>query len=177
MSDLPSNINDLIAAEKKLPPAAPIWDVKSDDRYYVFTVPLIVVDQAITGLQLRAKSSKRHVDRDALCQLEFAPTVRASIPLWRLQWRPFERHVNKAWGPPGLENKTILGTHEHRFEDNWVAPENRMRISNLPAARPLAPDFATLSDFLAFSGQRFKINDIDRIEPPLISQDLFWTPT
>lgn len=173
MAELPDDIVELVAAEKYLQ-RSPVWDANSDDRYYVFSAPLVIVDNPISGFQLRAKSSKRHVDRDALCQLEYAPTVRGTIPLWRIQWRPFERHQNKTWGPPGFELDTIVGTHEHRFEDNWMTETLELRPGNLPAARPLERDPATLSDFLAICGRQFRIRDMTRIEPPLISQDIFW---
>ncbi len=175
MPELPTDIVEQVAADKFLL-RSPIWDSASDDRYYVFSAPLNVLGDATSSLQLRAKSSKRHVDRDALCQLEYAPTVRGAVPLWRIQWRPFERHQNKAWGPSGYELAVIDGTHEHRFDDNWVAEAAQLRPGNLPAARPLERDPTTLSDFLALCGERFRIMNIQTIEPPLIIQDIFWQP-
>lgn len=174
MSDLPENISELVEAPKSLL-RTPIWDTKSDDRYYVLTAPLVLIGDDTSGFQIRAKTSKRHVNRDALCQLEFALAARKVTPLWRCEWKPFSGHTNRAWGPPGYELAVINGTHEHPFHENWNAVEARMRSPNLPAALPVAEEIRSLSGFLAFCGERFKINNIDRIEPPLISPDLFWT--
>ncbi len=175
MSDWPANIVGLVKAEKALL-RSPTWDSKSDDRYHVLTAPLIIGGDDITGFQIRAKTSKRYVDRDALCQLEFAETARRVTPLWRCEWRPFSGHTNRAWGPPGFELMVIQGSHEHPFPENWCERESRMRGSNLPAAIPINDRIETLSSFLAFCGERYRINNIDRIEPPLISPDLFWKP-
>jgi hypothetical protein len=174
MSEIPHNITALVSADKFVS-RSPVWDTKSDDRYYVFSVPLLLAGDESSSFQFRAKTSKRFVDRDAICRLEFAPSDKKATPLWRVEWRAFGQHPNKAWGPPGFELQVIEGTHEHRFDDNWLASEHRMRTGNLPAARPVKSDPNTLSEFLAFCGQSFRIKDIDRVEPPLITQDIFWT--
>ncbi|PAQ09737.1 hypothetical protein CIT26_11910 [Mesorhizobium temperatum] len=174
MVDLPPDIVALVAEEKSLI-RSPVWDTKSDDRYYVFSVPLVITSDGTSNFQLRVKTSKRFVDRDAIVQLEFAPSDKRVTPLWRIEWRAFGLHTNKLWGPPGFELAVVKLTHEHRFDDNWHSPEHRMRIGNLPAARPINRDPNTLSEFLAFCGQSFRIKDIRRIEPPLITQDIFWT--
>ena len=49
-----------------------------------------------------------------------------------------------------------------------------MRAGSLPAAVPIDPDPTTLSDFVAFSGQRFRIINITNVELPGTSADLFW---
>lgn len=155
----------------------PEWDDQSNPNYYVITPALTVTGGvSLGGLGLRVKVAKRFVDRDALVQLEYAPTARRSIPLWRLQWRPFETHQNKSWGPPGYELAPVRGTHEHRFDHNYFEAESRMRGTNLPAAVPIAPDFSVLSDFIAFCGKRLRIADMHRIRPPGMPPDMFWTP-
>jgi hypothetical protein len=84
--------------------------------------------------------------------------------------------MNKAWGPPGFELAKIRGTHEHRFDHNYLGAESRMRGSNLPAAVPVTPDFNALSDFIAFCGGSLRILDMNRVRPPAAAPDLFWTP-
>jgi hypothetical protein len=44
----------------------------------------------------------------------------------------------------------------------------------LPAAIRVEKDPGTLSDFLAFCGERFRIKDIDRVTLPALTRDLFW---
>lgn len=173
MSRLPNNITDLVAAEKAFP-SRPIWDTKSDPRYALFTIPLIVVGSDISGFQLRAKASKEHIDRDALCQLEFGHSKRDVTPLWRCQWLPLEVHRNKMWGPPGFEGRSIRGSHEHRFDHNWISSKHRMRAGNLPGAVPIEAELTTLSSFLVFCGEQFSVSNMDLVELPQISSDLFW---
>jgi hypothetical protein len=173
MSVLPLNIPELIDAEKSLP-VRPRWDDQSDPRYFTFLAPLSVGEVTIGGFELRAKVSKQFIDRDAFMQLEYATIGRSREELWRCQWRPFETHQNKAWGPPGLElARFVSQSHHHPFWENWITHERRMRGGSLPAALPLLPDPNTLSEFLDFCKKCFRINNMNFIEPPG-GPDLFW---
>lgn len=175
MSILPSNIVKLVEAEKEFL-VRPRWDDQSDPRYFVFLAPLTIGEIIVGGFELRAKVSKQFVDRDALMQLEYATSGRKREELWRCQWRPFETHQNKAWGPAGFElAKFVRQSHHHSFHENWVAAEQRMRRGSLPAALPIDPEPATLSQFLDFCGTCFKIKNMTLVEPPR-SPDLFWQP-
>lgn len=172
---LPQNIETLVNSEKRLD-LRPEWDAANDPRYFVFTVPLVIGEAIIGGFQLRAKVSKEFVDRDALMQLEFS-VARRHQALWRIQWRPLETHTNKGWGPKGYEYMRFDGTsHQHMFIDNWIPSEHRTRAKNLPGARPIEPDPGTLSEFIAFSGKCFRIKDVDLINLPPSTADMFWTP-
>ena len=51
-----------------------------------------------------------------------------------------------------------------------------MRAGSLPYAVPIEPDPSTLSDFVAFSGECFKIKNITLVGMPTQSVDLFWVP-
>jgi hypothetical protein len=176
MSTLPANISDLMKAEKKLL-FRPQWDDVSDPRYVVFTVPLDGSGLSVGRFELRAKVSKQFVDRDALMQLEFARTARDRVGLARCQWRPFETHINKAWGPEGFALKTFdRDSHHHPFGFNYLPNEGRMRRGNLPAAVPINPDPATLSEFFVFCGQCFNIENIKLVSLPSRTPDLFWVP-
>jgi hypothetical protein len=112
-----------------------------------------------------------------MMQLEFAipGQDRSRVELARCQWRPFETHRNKEWGPPGHELATFDGTsHYHTFEHNFLPQENRLRGRSLPAAVPIDPEPATLSDFVAFCGETFRISNINLVELPGASLDMFW---
>lgn len=171
---LPANIAELVAADKKMH-RRPIWDSGSDRRYHIFTAALILVDDPTSGFELRAKVSKTVIDRDCLMQLEFAQGARDRVELSRCQWRPFETHTNKEWGPPGYELSTFVSkSHLHAFEFNHVPAERRMRSGSLPAAVPIEPDPTTLSEFIAFSGERFRIINIGVVELPHHKPDMFW---
>lgn len=173
MSILPPNIDELIEAEKSFA-TRPRWDDQSDPRYLVFLAPLSIGETIIGGFELRAKVSKQFVDRDAFMQLEFAISGRQREELWRCQWRLFETHQNKAWGPPGFElAKFVRESHHHSFWHNWVPDERRMRGGSLPAALPILPDPTTFSGFLDFCKICFKIKNMNWIEPPQ-SPDMFW---
>jgi hypothetical protein len=173
---LPQNIALLVGAEKHLL-NRPKWDYDSDPRYIVFTAPLDLVDGTITGFELRAKVDKNYIGRNALMQLEFAKTARDRIELSRCQWRPFEVHQNKNWGPPGHELRRFYReSHHHTFEHNYLPAERRMRAGSLPGAVPINPDPSTLSDFIAFCGECFRIKNINVINLPNVNADLFWVP-
>jgi hypothetical protein len=173
MTFLPKDIVALVAAEKLLT-FRPQWDDKSDRRNFVITTPLSVDGVIVGGFELRVKVSKAHIDRDGFMQLEFSKG-REREELARIQWRPFENHANKAWGPPGYELKRFLGeSHYHTFEHNFIAEQCRMRTGNLPAALPIDPDSASLSDFIAFCGKCFRIKNINILRPPETSVDMFW---
>lgn len=174
MAVLPSNIDELIDAEKAFS-TRPKWDDQSDPRYFVFLAPLTIGEETVGGFEVRAKISKQFVDRDAFMQLEYATTGRSREELWRCQWRPFETHTNKAWGPPGFELARFINqSHHHPFWQNWVVSNRRMRGGgSLPAALPLVPDPTTLSEFLDFCGKSFKIKNMNSVEIPG-GPDLFW---
>ena len=175
MTQLPAFIAELVSAPKNLP-FRPTWDERSDPYYLTFHVPLISEHRAIGGFELRAKVSKRFIDSDAIFQLEYAPAGSKAIGLSRCCWRPKNTHTNKSWGPPGYEfARFVKASHQHLFEDNWLPQGQRMRNGNLPGARPISPDLSTLSDFIAFCGECFKINNIDLIDIPVRTADLFWT--
>lgn len=162
-------------AEDKQIAVRPKWDDQSDRRFFVFTVPLILPTTGETGFELRGKVSKQHIDRDALFQLEYARGGRDRTELSRCQWRPFEVHQNKNWGPTGYELATFRReSHWHTFSDNYLPEEGRMRAGSLPAAVPVHPDPSTLSDFIAFSGECFRIKNIALIDVPSMSPDMFW---
>lgn len=155
----------------------PKWDYASDRRYVVFTAPLKLIDWDVLGFELRAKVSKSHIDRDALMQLEFAKSGRDRIPLARCQWRPFETHRNKKWGPAGYELRSYYReSHYHTFEDNYLSTERRMRTGSLPGAVPVIPDPSTLSDFIAFCGKCFSLKNANIISLPELMADMFWVP-
>lgn len=173
MGQLPSDIVALIDSEKSLG-EAPLWDETSDRRYVLFTAPLTVQAIATGGFQLRVMVSKRWVHRDAMMQLEFAPAGRRSeVRLWRLDWERFHTHVNGA-APQEHALETFSGSHDHAFSDNYLVEREAMRSGNLPAARPFQSVPNSLSDFLAFGGERFRINDIGRISVPVSGPDIFW---
>jgi hypothetical protein len=169
---LPDDISGFISSAKRFN-SRPKWDYTSDARYAVFTLPLLA-DGFTSGLELRAKVSRQLVDRDALFQLEFANSTRERVPLWRCQWRPLETHTNKAWGPPGFELAIFRElSHHHSFEDNYLPSTKKMR-SGLPAARPVIPDPIVLSEFIAYCGECFKIENMQWVEVPQLIPDLFW---
>jgi hypothetical protein len=60
----------------------------------------------------------------------------------------------------------ISGTHIHEFGHNWLPSEGRMRVGDLPVARPITPDLQTFEDFLVFVGKEFRIADMQRVEKP-----------
>lgn len=174
MAGLPINIAALIDSEKTID-IDHGWDSKPNDKYLTILAPLAVSEVTIGGFDLRLKISKTFVARDAFGQLEYAlHGRRTAVGLWRLEWRPFSIHDNGAFPPEFAWASFAQVSHEHRFEDNYIPNEHRMRAGNLPAVRGLTPDPGTLSDFLALCGERFRIKDIARLRVPSVTPDLFW---
>ena len=175
MGPLPTDIESLVSAEKVLG-GTPNWDSDANPKYVYFSYPLEIDGITTGGFQLRVKVSKRWPDRDCMAQLEYAPTARTAIPLWRAEWRPLSPHTNKGISTD-YPFAQFHDTHHHPFDENYIADELRMRDGNLPNARPLSSDLNTLSDFLACVGKLFRIKDVQRIELPPTSADMFWTLT
>ncbi len=75
-------------------------------------------------------------------------------------------HTNKAIGPPELQMLRISETHIHEFEHNWLPDEGRMRVGNLPVARPIRPDLQSFEEFLVFIGEAFRISGMQKVERP-----------
>ena len=175
MSNLPPDIVTLVEADKTLG-RSPTWDSKAVPRYFSFVAPLTVGEITTGGFELRMRMSQYWPDRDAMAQLEFAPAGRRSATeLWRLDWKRHP-HTNKG-RPKEFAYHHFNGSHEHTFEDNYLASENRMLSSgSLPAARPFPWEPITASEFLAFCGERFRIKDISLITLPPLTADLFWAP-
>jgi hypothetical protein len=173
MAKLPADLLNLVQTDKYLG-RRPNWDEVSDPRYSKFIAPLTIHGSYLSGMELQVHVSKQWAHRDAMAQLEFAPTGRRSaIPLWRIDWRRFHSHVNKG-KPADCPFQTFEGTHQHPFEDNYLPYDGRMLTGNLPAARGFESDPNTLSEFLAVCGKIFKISDMNLINLPSINGDLFW---
>lgn len=174
MPQLPHDITALVEGEKSLG-HRPEWDEESNPRWSEFVAPLISGHIGIGGFELRVKVSKQFTNRDCMAQLEYAPAGRRSaVELRRIDWRPFHRHQNNGL-PVGDPLRLIDGTHDHTFIDNYIEAEHRMRAGgSLPIAWPVNPDPNTVSEFLAFCGERFRINDIGLVGLPVTSGDLFW---
>lgn len=176
MAVLPDHIDTLVFGEKQLA-FRPRWNPDSNPRFLEFTTPLTSGGVGVGGFELRAHVSKEHVSRDAMMQLEYAPAGQKRVELWRCCWKPIHVHTNRRWGPPGLEFARFEKVnHHHAFADNWVEADGRMRSGSLPAARLINPDPPTLSEFIAFCGECFRISNIDLIEVPSRNVDMFWTP-
>jgi hypothetical protein len=173
MRTLPTDITSLISAEKRLL-TSPVWDVRRDPRYFQFLHPLSTDGVTVGGFELRAKISKQFISRDAMVQIEYSPSGRRdATELWRIDWKPFHVHTNTGH-PKDCPYDTIDGTHEHPFYENYLASRSKMRSGSLPAARLIQNDIQSLSNFLAFCGDRLKIVDMYRIAIPADSGDLIW---
>lgn len=177
MAQLPAEIADFVQQEKSLAHVPQDWDGNLSPRHLTKIITLSCDDTVVGGFELRIKLSRQFPDRDALLQLEYRPVGHRKEELWRCEWRPFGVHINRGWGPPGFEGASITGSHEHRFDHNYLPNERRMRLGgSLPAAVPIEPDLRSLSEFVAFCGKRFRINDLAALRLPSDTGDLFWVP-
>ena len=161
---MPIDLPSLVAAEKTIS-GKPKWE-QSDSVWFCLTASLEIDGVTIPGLELRGGACQSLPDRALRMQIQYQPPRGPCTHLSRSEWRPLGVHTNRAVGPPELQMLRISETHIHKFEDNWLPNEGRMRVGDLPVARPIRPDLQTFEDFLVFVGKEFRISDIQRVERP-----------
>ncbi|WP_256807137.1 hypothetical protein [Bradyrhizobium sp. Bra64] len=154
----------MMAAEKTLS-GRPKWE-QSDSVWFCLTGSLEIDGVTIPGLELRGGACQNLPDRAVRFQVQYQPARGPCSHLSRAEWRPMGVHTNKAIGPPELQMLRISETHIHEFEHNWLPDEGRMRVGNLPVARPIRPDLQSFEEFLVFIGEAFRISGMQKVERP-----------
>lgn len=133
--------------------------------WWGFLIPLSIEEVTIEGLILRGKSAMNYLDRGFLLQIEYRRSA-SSIALARSDWRALHNHNNKRIGPEDLRFVEQKGSHLHRFDQNYLPDEDRMRGSNLPIATPISPDHETCQEYIDGMGKYFRISNMEQVVPP-----------
>jgi hypothetical protein len=155
---------DIVGADKALS-GAQIWIAKEPNQLSLVSA-LEVDGVTLSGVQLRMRAIRDLPDRAVMIQLEYNPPKGRNERLIRIEWRPLSPHVNNGRAPNPYKFMTIAGSHIHRFEDNYNVAGERMVGTNLPNARPLEPDPASIRELLELAGKELKISDLHRVETP-----------
>ncbi len=150
----------------------PKWNANADKLRYEFTAVLELEGVVVGGLELRGKAHKTELDRDVCFQLEYSPGILTRTILSRIDWRPFHTHGNDACVDEEVSLDVITGSHIHDFYLNYLVAAGRMR-KKLSFARRINPDPRNFIELLAFSMDAFNISNMDLIQPPEWSKDLF----
>ena len=125
---------------------------------------------AYRGLWFRASTFTDNPDT-GMFQLDMErPGVRAHLPLYRLDWRPFRAHLNGPDGPEELRGLLFKEgvTHEHicLFDAD---DKGEIRSGNLETAKIVTPDPGGFQEALTYVCATLSIMNQDDI-PPASSQ-------
>lgn len=152
-----------LAASKKSIPLFPDWDEEGNSLSWIS--PLDMDGVTVEGLQIRMTAHLLLPDEAVVAQPEFRPPAVRSQQLIRVEWKPLRPHNNKNRGPSEWRLKQFRCTHEHRFEDNWHEPDNRMLAGNLPIAVPIQ-DVDSYKKFLDICCKSLNVENMSLVPLP-----------
>lgn len=148
------------------------WQAKPnrDNRPAILTFEArIVIESAMPrGLWFRSHVWPQYPD-SAMFQMECdLPENRSHLPLYRLEWRPFNTHMNGNCGPKELHGLFLDSgvTHEHSCLDNVAGGEDRIRAGGVQTARQIDPDFQSFLEALNYACDKLKITNREDIPSP-----------
>ncbi|GAA6174756.1 hypothetical protein [Sulfitobacter pacificus] len=163
---IPPEIIDAVSALKKM--ASDVaWH--ENGLSHETLIALSVSEIALEGLFLRIRIPQTIDAFYTMIQLEWG-SGRNTVNLQRIEWKA--GHNNPNIGPSELRSDYLASTHIHKFDDNYLINKGRMRPRNLPLARPIYPDPATLEDFFASAANAFIIPELSSVERPAFQQSL-----
>jgi hypothetical protein len=163
---IPPEIIDAVSAPKKMD-ADVVWHENGSTHETLLS--LSIRDIALEGLFLRIQIPQTIDAFFTMIQLEWG-SGRNTINLQRIEWKA--GHNNPNIGPSDLRSEFLPSTHIHKFEDNYLIEKRAMRPRNLPLARAIHPDPATLEDFFASAANAFIIPELSSVERPAFQQSL-----
>lgn len=145
-------------------PVSHDWEEAERD-YLKWVGPLDLDGVTVEGLQVRVTAHTQHPDEAVAVQLEYHPAAGRPEQLARVEWRPLRPHNNNNKGPDEWRLRAFRQTHIHRFEDNWLIAEQRMRTGNLPIAIPFQ-DLDSYEEFLDKCGKELNIENMSIVPLP-----------
>ena len=133
-----------------------------------FNAPLEIDGVSEPGLVLHGGCYADAADMNVVFELDYAHVdSRRKTPLIRLEWRCLSGgHSNPRKCPNSRTVPRTDSTHIHPFELNWLAHLERMRGRNLPCAENVDKPLNSFQELLEYTGNRFKINNIDVVKTP-----------
>jgi hypothetical protein len=158
----------LAEAEKTLP-AFPGWSNPEEGTGYMwFDAPLDIGGVTEPGFVLHGGCFRYQPDCHVTLEIRVSKRPgRVCIPLMRVCWRSLKGgHTNPRRKGVPFSGVRVGPTHIHPFRLNWLPDQGRMRNGNLPFAERVEQDFQSFTEYLAFVGKRFGINNIDLVTAP-----------
>jgi hypothetical protein len=158
----------LADAEKSLA-VFPGWSAPEGETGYIwFDAPLDVRGVTEPGFVLHGGCLRYQPDCNVTLEIRVSRRPgRGCIPLMRVCWRSLRGgHTNPRRNGVQFSGLRLGPTHFHPFDLNWLPNRGRMRGWNLPFAAPIEQDFQSFTEYLAYVGKRFRINNIGIVTPP-----------
>jgi hypothetical protein len=170
------NVPEIVDAEKWITHFPGWTNPEPETGSVFFNAPLAIDGVVISGFFLEGLALKPWPDRNVVMELVIRQaTSRKRLCLARICWRSLKMgHSNKRrpW-PHGVTEARTGPTHIHRFGFNWQPEKDGMRSGNLPYAETVKEALETYDDLLEFTGESFKIKNIELVHPPPWEYDLF----
>lgn len=128
------------------------------------------------GIWFRASVIPQYAD-GATFQIECENlSYKSHIPLFRLDWRPMQVHVNsRGCGPEELQGLFIDAgvTHTHSCLDHIDAETGEIPPAGVHMARIVSPDFASYDQALIWFCRQTRIINSGDIPPPPMQGEMF----
>lgn len=154
----------LVRAQKEIAGSCK-W-IARDPKWLSLTVSLDIDGVTTAGLSLRGAALLNHDDSAVSLQLQYQPVRGKAQHLIRAEWRPLKSHTNSNRGPNEWRFKTIMGSHVHKFADNYLENEKRMFAGSQKSAVPIPESVDSYEKFLEYGRIEFNITNIQRIPVP-----------
>lgn len=103
------------------------------------------------------------------------PDNKSHLPLYRLDWKPLDTHLNGNFGPKNLRGLffDVGETHEHCCLYNICHNDLIIRANGVQTARRITPDFLSYKDALIYVCARIGIVNLDEVPPPEAQGEMF----
>lgn len=164
---------ELVAARKEIDVFQGWSEPESDSGAMWFNAPLSVGGVTEQNFILAGLALKNAVDCNVCFEIRIGLTKKRKIALARYEWRSLRNgHTNPRRSGHALSGKRVGATHYHRFEDNWIEKDKRMRAGNLPFADDVEEEPQSFEELRVNVGNLLRINNIEVVEPPKWEYDL-----
>lgn len=150
-----SEVDALLAERKQLRGAPPSWQLDAGKRTYRAT-------WVVEGEDGTARAELRFVCLRALATYPRVSLIFRDRPIWRVEIEdPPKRHRNPPWAWQLGLPATVIGSHEHRWDDNRAHVAQLVPPAwDIPARRLLMPQIKHLPQGLASFATSINI-DVD----------------
>lgn len=166
-----SELSAFLNTEKA--PSVPIRWVE-DGSYLRFTATLDLGEVTEDRARLMGRAHASMPDRSVSLTLSWQGVSARPLPFERFEWRPHDRHVNKASVPKPHRHRIIETTHRHPLVLNArvVGGLAAAMAENLPAAEALTPEPSNWTVFTVAAATAWRIPALVHLPPPPWQYDL-----